>query len=210
MHDEYKEVFEQFISEIKDYCKDFEYDEARIVIVGDLVHQKITISNEQLLLTTWFLQQLVEVAPLVIVAGNHDLLENNKDRMDSISPMIQLINNPNIRFYKESECYLDDNIVWCNYSTFEHNEKPDIELGRKQYGDDKTYIGLFHAPIAGATTDIGYTFDDNHTQLNHFDGCDMVLLGDIHKRSCFYNIERKEINESELERYEKIGWVIDE
>lgn len=185
MHDEYKEVFEQFIKDVKDYCKDFEFDEVRIVIVGDLVHQKITISNEQLILTTWFLRELAEIAPVVIVAGNHDLLENNKDRVDSISPMIHLLNNPNIAYYKESVCYLDKNIVWCNYSIFEHNERPDIEGAKfDNEGMDLTYIGLYHAPLVGASTDIGYEFSEG-TTLEHFEGCDMVLLGDIHKRQEF-------------------------
>jgi|AntRauTorcE11897_2_1112592.scaffolds.fasta_scaffold00071_35 DNA repair exonuclease SbcCD nuclease subunit len=210
MHDEYKEIFQTFIDEITEYCKDYKHEEIRIAIVGDLVHQKITISNEQLILSTWFLRELSKVGKVVIIAGNHDLLENNKDRVDSISPMIELLDNPHIAYYQESTCYLDDNVVWCNYSIFEGNERPDIEEGRAKHGDDKTYIGLYHAPIAGASTDVGYIFDDNHTQLNHFDGCDMVLLGDIHKRSCFYNVERKEIDETELEIYKKNGWVIDE
>lgn len=187
MHEEYKEVFNEFIRQITEYCKEYEYDEVRIVIVGDLVHQKITISNEQLILSTWFLRKLSEVAKVVIIAGNHDLLENNKNRVDSISPMIELLDNPNIFYYKDRVCYLDENVVWCNYSIFEENERPDIEKGREVYGDDKTYIGLYHAPIIGASTDIGYKFEEGNS-LEIFDGCDMVLLGDIHKRQSFdYN-----------------------
>lgn len=211
MHEEYKEVFEKFISELKDFSSDYEYDEIRIVIVGDLVHQKITISNELLLLSTWFLKELLNIAPVVLVAGNHDLLENNKDRLDSLTPMVDLIDNPNLKFYKESKCYQDDNIVWCNYSIFEGSKRPDIEGARfDNEGMDLTYIGLFHAPLQGATTDIGYEFDDSYTNLSHFEGCDMVMCGDIHKRSCFYNVEYKEIEEGELNRYENMGWVLDE
>jgi len=185
MHEEYKEVFEQLITEVKDYSSDYEYDELRIVIVGDLVHQKITISNELLLLGTWFLKELLKISPVVLVAGNHDLLENNKGRLDSISPMVELIDNPNLIFYKESKCYLDDNIVWCNYSIFDNNERPDIEAYKSENkNDDVTYIGLYHAPIVGATTDIGYEFTEG-TTVEHFDGCQMVLCGDIHKRQNF-------------------------
>ena len=90
-----------------------------------------------------------------------------------------------ISFYKESKCYLDENIVWCNYSIFEHNEAPDIQKFKEGNTNDLTYIGLYHAPLVGATTDIGYEFQEGVT-LEHFDGCDMVLLGDIHKRQTFY------------------------
>jgi aspartate carbamoyltransferase catalytic subunit len=38
------------MSMIKEHLKGYSsYDEVRIAIVGDLVHQKITISNEQLI-----------------------------------------------------------------------------------------------------------------------------------------------------------------
>ncbi len=185
MHEEYKEAFQTFIDKAKDLVSDYDYNEVRIAIVGDLVHQKITISNEQLVLCCWFLNELSKISPVIIVAGNHDLLENNKDRMDSISPMIDLLNNDNINYYKESKCYPDDNLVWCNYSIFEENERPDIEIGRVENGEDKTYVGLFHAPIVGAKTDIGYQFDEHNTSLDKFDGNDMVLLGDIHMRQSF-------------------------
>lgn len=185
MHEEYKEIFQILLDQLTDYCKDFDHDEVRIAIVGDLVHQKITISNEQLVLSCWFLSQLAKIGKVVLVAGNHDLLENNQDRLDSISPMIKLLDNPEISFLKKSKCYIDDNIVWCNYSIFENNERPNIDATRDSLDGDKTFIGLYHAPLVGAITDVGYEFKEG-TELDIFEGCDMVLLGDIHKRQVFY------------------------
>jgi 3',5'-cyclic AMP phosphodiesterase CpdA len=62
---------------------------------------------ELLLLVTWciknsyikrtidalylFFKALEEIAPLIVIAGNHDLLENNKDRLDSITPVVQFL-----------------------------------------------------------------------------------------------------------------------
>ena len=189
MHSEYVAMFGELYKTVGELTEDYEYDEVRIVIVGDLVHQKITISNELLIMTSEFLSELAKFAPLVVVAGNHDLLENNKDRVDSITPMVKLMNNPNIKYYKEKKCYPDDNIVWCNYSVFEHNERPDIEAARefenRLPGETNfKYIGLYHAPVLGATTDIGYEFDTG-TPIDHFHGCDAVLMGDIHKRQTF-------------------------
>jgi len=206
MHDEYKEVFQTFINECSKITKDYDYDEVRIVIAGDLVHQKITISNEQLLMCTWFLKELLKIAPVVLIAGNHDLLEHNRDRLDSLSPIVELIGDKNLSYLKESKCYLDSNIVWCNYSIFEGSVAPDIQSAKSMYGDDKRYVGLYHGPIASLTTDMGYTFDENHTSVNHFLGCDMVLCGDIHKRSHVYLEEEKEIDESDFSEHEKNGW----
>jgi 3',5'-cyclic AMP phosphodiesterase CpdA len=66
------------------------------------------------MLGAWFLRKLEEIAPVVLIAGNHDLLENNKDRMDTMSNF----QDKEINYFKESKCYLDNNIVWCVYSIF--------------------------------------------------------------------------------------------
>lgn len=183
-HDEFREVSESFFNEIKVLRETYEYDELRIAIVGDLVHQKITISNELVQIVSWFLNRCSELCPVIIIAGNHDLLENNKDRVDSITPIVELLNNPNIHYFKDSLCYLDENVVWCVYSIFEENERPDIESARKKYGEDKSYVGLFHAPLVGSKTDIGYEFEEGG-DLSQFDGTDITLLGDIHLRQEF-------------------------
>lgn len=184
MHDEYLDVFKTLMTNLTDLLVDYKREEIRIVVAGDLVHQKIVISNEQLLLGTWFLRKLEEIAPVVMIAGNHDLLENNKDRMDSITPMVQFLPDKEINYFKESKCYLDGNVVWCVYSIFEGNSRPNIEAARTQFGDDKTYIGLYHAAIINAKTDIGYEIDHGG-ELDIFEGCDLVMLGDIHKRQSF-------------------------
>jgi len=185
-HQECKEACYKFINEVKFYMEDnnLSFEEVRIVIVGDIVHQKITISNELTMLLSWFLTECTKLCPTILIAGNHDLLENNKDRLDSLTPVIEIMNNSNISYFKESKCYLDDNIVWCVYSIFEGNSRPDIESALKEYGKDKKYIGLFHAPVDGAITSVGFEFEDS-TELEQFNGCNVVMMGDIHHRQNF-------------------------
>lgn len=179
-HEEYQDIALDFFKSVKKEISGYAREEVRIVIVGDLVHQKITISNEQLTFIAWFLKRCAKLAPTIVIAGNHDLLENNKDRLDSLTPVITLMDNPDIKYYKESLCYVDDNIVWCNYSIFEENKRPDIESSRLE-NPDKTFIGLLHAPMVGATTSLGYKFEDG-VKVDNFEGCDAVMLGDIHLR----------------------------
>jgi DNA repair exonuclease SbcCD nuclease subunit len=182
LHKEYSEAFDETIRQINNLIQGYSRNEVRIVITGDYVHQKITISNELLVIGTKFLKQLEEIAPLIIIGGNHDCLDGNKDRLDSITPMVGLLSDLDITYYKgESDCYLDDNIVWCVYSIFDENKSPDIDEARKKHGNDKKYIGLFHGPIVGLKTDLGYEFDHG-ADKEKFAGCDVVLCGDIHKR----------------------------
>ena len=186
-HDECRDVCEKFIQEVEEYITENQLkgEEVRIVMVGDIVHQKITISNELSVLVSWFLEECSKLCQVILIAGNHDLLENNKDRIDSLTPILdKRTYSDKVSYFKESKCYLDNNIVWCVYSIFEENKRPNIEEAKKIYGEDKKYIGLFHAPVNGAITSIGFEFDES-AELEQFDGCDAVLMGDIHHRQNF-------------------------
>jgi DNA repair exonuclease SbcCD nuclease subunit len=176
----YKKQFERLIEDLNKKFSNTSKDEIRIVITGDIAHQKINISNEQIVLTSWLLNELSKIGKLVIIPGNHDFLENNTDRLDSITPIVDLINNPNISYYKDSGTYDDDNITWVVYSLYQHNKRPLFKKENK----DNLYVGLFHGPIQGLSTDLGYTFEDAYDRLN-FVGLDLLLCGDIHKRQKF-------------------------
>ena len=184
MHDLYREQFETLIDEIRQHNilwhqEGIRYEEIRIVVAGDIAHQKINISNEQLLLTSWFLKELSKYGKVVIIPGNHDFLENNTQRMDSITPVVQLLDDPTIVYYKDSGDYIDENIQWVVYSLYQHNARPEFTKD-----ETKLTIGLFHGPIMGLSTDLGYEFEDAYDQLNFVD-LDLLLCGDIHKRQQF-------------------------
>ena len=178
-HENCEKQFRKFIDSAKEEVKGYEYDEIRVIIAGDLVHEKINISNEQLVITSKFLNDITkELGKVVIIPGNHDFLENNHERVDSITPVVDMLQNDNIIYYKDSGVYEDDNINWVVYSLYQHNQRPDFEK------DGKFYVGLFHSPIQGLATDTGYEFDDAYSPLN-FRGLDLLLCGDIHKRQVF-------------------------
>jgi DNA repair exonuclease SbcCD nuclease subunit len=184
LHDLYKEQFETLIWEIREHnikwhSEKILWEEIRIVITGDLVHNKINISNEQLMLLSWFLKELSKYGKVVIIPGNHDFLENNTQRLDSITPIVQLLDDPTIVYYKDSGDYIDENIQWVVYSLYQHNARPEFTKD-----DTKLTIGLFHGPIMGLSTDLGFEFEDAYDRLNFVD-LDLLLCGDIHKRQQF-------------------------
>lgn len=186
MHDLYKEQFDKLLKEIgvkflEWADENISHNEIRIVIAGDIAHQKINISNEQLLLTSWFLKELTRFGKVVIIPGNHDFLENNTQRLDSITPVVELLDNPHITYLKDSGDYVDTDgrIQWIVYSLYQHNVRPEFT---KQEG--LLTVGLFHGPIQGLSTDLGYEFEDAYDRLNFVD-LDLLLCGDIHKRQQF-------------------------
>ncbi len=185
LHELYKTQFDKLIEEIREHATQWteegiEWDEIRIVIAGDIAHQKINISNEQLLLTSWFLNQLSSYGKLIIIPGNHDFLENNTQRVDSITPVVELLDNKNIKYFKDSGVYKDDNINWIVYSLYQHNERPQFEKSI----DGEVNVGLFHGVVQGMSTDMGFQFEDGYDRLNFVD-LDVLLCGDIHKRQQF-------------------------
>jgi len=186
LHDLYRKQFEGFLEQIQIDLLGFSHDEIRFVLAGDISHQKITISNEQIILTSWFLTELAKIGKVVIIPGNHDFLENNVERIDTITPIVELLQNPNISYYKDSGAYTDDNIRWVVYSLYQHNQRPEFSRDVNLEGSSSFnfHVGLFHGPIQGMSTDLGYKFDDAYDRLNFVD-LDLLLCGDIHLRQAF-------------------------
>jgi len=171
-HELYRKILEQAFSEWKSIAPD------RIVFTGDLVHSKNQMTPELIEFVAWVLTECSMIAKTIVIIGNHDFLENNVQRLDALTPIIDSFNNENVVYLKDRGVYEDENVNWCVYSLVQHNIPPDIMKS------DKTNIGLFHGPVIGLSTDIGHKFEDGF-DVAKFKGCDLVLCGDIHKRQVF-------------------------
>jgi len=178
LHDLYRVQLQKFIDDVKEKTDEYDHDEIRIVITGDIFDQKINISNEQTILTSWFFRELADIGIVIIIPGNHDFLENNQERVDSITPIVDLLRNDDIRYYKNSGVYEDGNVNWVVYSLYQSNQRPEFKRG------NGLYVGLFHGQVQGMATDLGYKFEDGYDKLNFLD-LDLLLCGDIHKRQAF-------------------------
>lgn len=183
---ELKDILTTFIKQCTEIVEKEGKDNVRIVCCGDLLHNKITQSNESLLLAYWFLSELGKIAKTIVIAGNHDMLMNNIDRVDSITPVFEISKMKNViyldkQFKYKSDCLKDDNVVWCLYSSFEGFNPPDIQAAKTKYGDDKTYVGLIHGDVNGAVTATAHV-TENGIDPNVFENCDFVIAGHIHKK----------------------------
>lgn len=171
-HDLYESILFKMFDEWRTIAPD------RIVFTGDLVHSKNQMTPELIEFVAWVLTECTKIAKTIVLIGNHDFLESNMSRLDALTPIIDSLNNDKINYYKNRGVYVDENINWCVYSLLEHNLPPDITK------TDKLNVGLFHGPVQGLSTDIGYKFDEGFDS-DKFNGCDIVLCGDIHKRQVF-------------------------
>ena len=172
-HDLYRSILETALKEWKSIKPD------RIIFTGDLVHSKNQLTPELIEIAGWLLTECSMIARTIVIPGNHDALINNSDRLDSLSPIINSLNNSEIVYYKNRGVYEDENVSWCVYSQFQGNIPPEIDTA-KGYK-----IGLFHGPINGLKTDLGFDFGEEAYDTQKFEGLDIVLCGDIHKRAVF-------------------------
>lgn len=186
--DETFELLEKFINKCSKIQVDneLERDEMRIVVAGDLFENKISVSNEANIAASWFLTHLSDVCDVIVVCGNHDYLANNKNRVDSITPIVSIANNERVRYIDselmfESGYIVDDNIVWCLYSTFDDFNTPDLTELEVDYPDnDFVKVGLIHGDINGAVSDTNRVTDKG-LDPNTFSDMDFVIAGHIHK-----------------------------
>ena len=173
-HKEYRDVFEKFL----DNVKADKIQNSVIYIAGDIAHAKTEMSPELIDQISWFLVECAKLREVIVIAGNHDCNLNNKSRLDVLTPIVQNINNPKIHYLRDTGVYNIHNLTFVVYSILDH--KDNWPSGDQVEGENK--ICLFHGPVNKAETDIGYTVSSNSFTADMFDGFDMALLGDIHRR----------------------------
>ena len=171
-HKEYEEVFERTYEEVRKHK-----DNAVAYIGGDIAHSKTDMSPELVDELSRLFKNLADICPTIIIAGNHDCNLNNRSRMDVLSPIVNNLRHPNLHYLKDSGVYKFADttfVVWdCWTDESEFIESKDVE------GDTK--VVLFHGTVDRCETDLGFRLPSD-VKIHKFDGYDMGLLGDIHKR----------------------------
>jgi DNA repair exonuclease SbcCD ATPase subunit/predicted phosphodiesterase len=179
-HDEYKQVFRSTMKEISKLHRE---TPSVIVVTGDIFDHKTVFRPETFKLCRDFLKQLGQIAPVLLIAGNHDMLEQNTTtRMDSLTPVIDDIQG--VHYLKNSGLYFSARTNDCFVVSSLYDKQflscplPDADFSGSN-------ICLYHGDITGTTDDNGGT--TRNRSKEDFNGFDAVLLGDIHKHQIFQN-----------------------
>ena len=173
-HKEYREVFQKFLNNVD---KD-NIENSVIYLAGDIAHAKTEMSPELIREISWFLTECANRKHTFLITGNHDCNLNNNYRLDVLTPIVENLENDRIHYLKDTGVYPFHNLTFVVYSILDEKENwPKAELV-----EGENTICLFHGPVNLAQTDIGYTVSSNSFTTDMFEGFDMVMLGDIHKR----------------------------
>ncbi len=174
-HKEYREILTKFLADVDSQKK----ENAVIYLAGDIAHAKTEMSPELVREITWFFNECANRFPTFVITGNHDCNLNNMDRLDVLTPICDNLNNPNLYYLRDTgTTHINDELTFTVYSILD--KKENWPKGTDVSGNKK--ICFFHGPVDAARTDIGYVVSSNNFTPDMFDGFDMVLMGDIHKR----------------------------
>jgi DNA repair protein SbcC/Rad50 len=179
--DEYQFVFNNLYKLLESHKETFinSNETAIIVITGDLLHSKNQLSPECILFTYQFLRSLGNIFPTFLIAGNHDALLTNNQRIDSITAIIKNRSIPNLHYLKDSGCYHFANICFGVCSLLDdkwvYAEQLDIDEDKNM-----TKVALYHGGVGEFETGVGFRMRGEKL-IKDFNGYDFVMLGDIHK-----------------------------
>jgi len=171
-HKEYRQVFDKLYT----YLKKNVTENSLIYLGGDIVHAKTDLSPELVDMVQDFFKNLADIAPTILIAGNHDCNLNNESRLDALTPIIKALNHDNFYYLKDSGVYDISDIKFIVWSVFDKEEnyiKP-----KDVIGDYK--IILFHGAVNNSQTDYGFELANNKIKIENFKDADLSLLGDIH------------------------------
>jgi len=205
-HDEFKEVFNVLYEEIK-----LTPETTVVVLAGDVFHSKSDLSPECVQMAADLFKNIADVRPLVLIAGNHDATLSNKNRLDSLTPVVDAVNHPNLYYLKNTGLYGFGNILWNNMGVFDQPEKwirgDEIPaIYRNQYDH---IIALFHGAVDRASLESGYSISNPAIMPDLFSDHHLALLGDIHlAQNMTINNDEIIIPETDLGKYNMDLWEI--
>lgn len=186
-HQEFTEVFHTVDTDLKQLCK----TPSIIAVTGDVFDSKTIFKPETFKVCRDFFKLLSSHCPVILIAGNHDMLEKNLNRLDALTPVVDDIEN--LHYLKYSGVYhsKETNHTFVVSSLY---DKQFIQMSDLTNSKDRRYVALYHGTLSGASTDLGFEINDDTTEdssryrsLKDFKDFDAVLLGDIHKHQIMTN-----------------------
>jgi DNA repair exonuclease SbcCD ATPase subunit len=176
-HKEFRGVFDKMFEEIRKRGT----EDSIIYLAGDIAHAKLELSPELVREISWLFTECSNHCKTILIAGNHDCNMNNSDRLDVLSPIVDALNLPNFHYLKDTQIFWEDKVAFAVYSIFDNKDNwPKADDWTMMPARKK--IALFHGPVDHSQTDVGYVVSSRHFTTDMFDGYDLALLGDIHKR----------------------------
>ncbi len=188
LHHEYQIVFNTLYDNLN-VLKNKDPD-TLIVICGDILHSKDELKPDTVVMVWNFLKSLSDIFPVIIISGNHDMIQNNNNKIDSITSILKDRPIKSIHYLLNSGVYIYNNIIFGVSSLIDNyiltRDKLDTLIDKLDYEDKYIKkIGLYHGQVGNVKIGTDNMILNNDSEevisLNKFGDYDYILLGDIHK-----------------------------
>ena len=192
--DEYLHVFENLTNALTALpC--IREKRALVVVCGDIFHHKYKLESITVRLWNRFLQAITDLAPVVLICGNHDLRQEDEESPDLIDVLLEQLPTT-----KHPCVYLKD----TGTTSFQNvhvglvrirdtlrardtcglvKELPPFPTAPQTVGQHDVSVALFHGTLTQSALPNGMRLTAGHGYpLEWFAGYDLLLLGDNHKQ----------------------------
>jgi DNA repair exonuclease SbcCD ATPase subunit len=150
------------------------------------MHTKTELSPDAYKIAYQLFKRLSEILPVILIAGNHDCIMTNLDRLDALTPIISSgIGLEKVHYLKKTGFYQYYNIIFGFTDMFIDepllSENITSLMLKNIKQKNKYKIALYHGPIRGSKTDLGYEVKSDRFRSKDFREYDYGFFGDIHK-----------------------------
>ncbi|HVE11802.1 MAG TPA: metallophosphoesterase, partial [Elusimicrobiota bacterium] len=148
-----------------------------IVVAGDVFDDKMRASAHNLEDVAAFLAALADVAPVVLIPGNHDTDVQRPGALDLLTPLLadhRRLQPPRLTYWRHSGVYEAHGVEW-------HVKAPDGPRPEGG-GGGLPRVCLFHEELNGALLPNGQRLRDFALARGDLAGYDAALGGHIHLR----------------------------
>lgn len=191
-NDEYQRVWSRMCAWMRNHVvQTRSAGKTLIVCTGDLFHEKTQLSSRVVELATRCMRELCQIAPVILITGNHDFLQQNPAICDSIQAVCGEGFHPNLHYLRTSGCYEFENVGFGVLSVLDalrvasHGRNPDAVFPAPAFSPRVRHkVALFHGTIQTSRFFQGYRAPEGHDAffpVDMFKGYDLALLGDNHR-----------------------------
>lgn len=172
--DEYAVVFGRLYDSLREQRPDI------IAVVGDVFDNKNHATAENFNDVREFLTNLTEIAPVVMIAGNHDTNIRRPGALDLLTVLVEdneFLRPPALHYWRNSGVYQALGCEW-------HVKAADGEMppGGETPVVDGPRVFLFHEEVRGARLPAGALWGDAGLSADTFSRFDLSMGGHIHLR----------------------------
>lgn len=181
---EYAAVFARLYESLRHEAPDL------IVVAGDVFDNKMRASPHNLDDVAALLTTLVAIAPVVLIAGNHDTNCLAPGSLDLLTPLVadrRALQPPRLTYWRQSGVYAAHGCAWTVIATDGARPTEEAEqLAIAAAGlEAAPHICLFHEEVNGALMPNGTQMRDFKLATASFGQYDLALGGHIHLRQRF-------------------------